>query len=146
MIQCNFLVLFTALCISCYHCMSTTSWEDCEDNLGVVNCSSNLICATQMLEIFEDGKTIITHHFKLCEDPQKCNPKKCTKQNQSCEIKCCTQDFCNRENPFSTSKSSYITPDNTRNPFSTSKSSYITPDSYFVFSTLFVLFSSGLTL
>ena len=145
MIQCNFLVLFTALCISCYRCLSTTSWEDCEDNLGVVNCSSNLICAKQMLQIFEDGKTI-TYHFKLCEDPQKCNPKKCTKQNQSCEIKCCRQDFCNRENPFSTSKSSYITPDNTRNPFSTSKSSYITPDSYFVFPTLFVLFSSGLTL
>ena len=87
-----------ALSISCYFCLSTTSWEDCRNTLSIKNCSHihpEMVCATETMKETDKEKKVTHHYRKICEDPQMCNSTQC--QDVSCDVRCCDKDFCNKD-------------------------------------------------
>lgn len=91
-------LLVPALSISCYFCLSTTSWEDCRNKLSIKNCSHihpEMVCATLTMEGTDEEKRVIHHYQKICEEPQRCDSTQC--KDVSCTVSCCYEDLCNKD-------------------------------------------------
>ena len=87
-----------ALSISCYFCLSTTSWEDCRNKLSIKNCSHihpGMVCATLTMEGTDEEKRVTHHYQKICEEPQRCDSTQC--KDVSCTVSCCHEDLCNKD-------------------------------------------------
>ena len=80
---------FIALGIHCFHCLSSKSWADCENNLEIKDCGKgDYVCYAERLS---SGS-----YLKGCDSPQLCSPRSCNPKDKACgDLYCCCEDLCN---------------------------------------------------
>lgn len=91
--------------LQCYHCISSKSWDDCDDVREVLSCSDDeeQSCAKLGLHGERSGETI-QGYFRGCFDTSLCeddNDCKFESDDESltitkCDFSCCTEDLCNK--------------------------------------------------
>lgn len=110
-------VVFSLFCLlqtsgavlQCYECESSVSYQDCQNNISVVNCTSANDSCYQADVKFEKGsnKTLFFEKGCLqnsdCEAYNKGEIGQCITQKEQgydvdCKAMCCHEDKCNKEN------------------------------------------------
>ncbi|CAH3013650.1 unnamed protein product [Porites evermanni] len=85
--------------LSCYHCYSNKSWENCNDQVkGVICPDDNNVCTEKKItrKIKQNDKRVqITEFVKQCDHAEGCSDEECKELGWSCVVKCCNQDMCN---------------------------------------------------
>lgn len=93
------------LCISvgyglkCYKCVSTKSWDDCEDVKEEMTCPSGFDrCIKGYAKVKGDGASVEGFEkgcstAALCENTDKL--EFCKGEDRECKINCCSGDLCN---------------------------------------------------
>ena len=82
----------------CDVCQSFTSWDDCEDNGSVVDCSREdpefEICFKVHRAVKSNNSE--THIYtKGCGFQEQCNGGQCKEYGDWCQVNCCNMDNCN---------------------------------------------------
>lgn len=82
----------------CDVCQSFTSWDDCEDNGSVVDCSREdpefEICFKVHRAVKSNNSE--THIYtKGCGFQEQCNGGQCKEYGDWCRVNCCNMDNCN---------------------------------------------------
>ena len=88
--------------VMCYRCESSTSWQDCDKHLTIVNCSSspNEECVQQyQIKNHLNGTPIqVTARYeRSCASNNHCVglDTECQQHRYSCKARCCSLDLCN---------------------------------------------------
>ncbi|XP_066021226.1 uncharacterized protein [Pocillopora verrucosa] len=105
----SFSVFDTVLALRCNVCISSVSWDDCEQNTQKLTCESeDTYCHRHMTSSEVMGITIVTFS-KGCATSDKCTPEaidRCKNAKNTdlqgmpgvtavdCDLKCCQVDLC----------------------------------------------------
>ena len=102
----SFVILFfiiclcVALCLNCWGCHSSESWQDCESKLVSTFCHDDeeYVCQIEVLTITTPEKSS-THYLKMCGLRSQCDGSECNRrkgnQTEKCVFHCCCHDNCN---------------------------------------------------
>ena len=95
----------------CNLCDSFESWDDCEDNRIIVNCSTVDpefdICLKAHRATKNEG-TEIHIYSKGCGYQELCSGKQCEVYGDWCQVDCCNVDKCNASPPLRATYMTYL--------------------------------------
>ena len=102
-------VYFSGSALVCNLCDSFESWDDCEDNRIIVDCSSVDPEFDVCLKAHRATKSNAseTHIYtKRCGYQEQCNGEQCKEYGDWCQVDCCNTNMCNASTPV---RAAYLT-------------------------------------